>query len=90
MEYTDFIINLHYKEFKMFKEELKKLRLKARYNQKDFAKLLEFPYSTYKNWEQGVSLPNIKNFDILYEYSKSHYRHRELEKAYLEDKAKKQ
>ncbi|MBO5068702.1 MAG: helix-turn-helix transcriptional regulator [Clostridia bacterium] len=49
-----------------FKDNLRELRKEKKLSQKEFAKMLGVPSSTYANWEQGRREPNVSDiFNII-------------------------
>lgn len=48
-----------------FKENLKTLRTKKGYTQKELAKLLNVPLSTLRNWEQGKNQASYETLEQL-------------------------
>lgn len=48
-----------------FKTNLKSIRKNRGYTQETFSKLINVPYKTYVNWEQGANEPNFKQLEEI-------------------------
>ena len=70
----------------MFREELRKLRIKTLKKQAEMAKELNVPYETYKTWERGFCLPSFENYEKILTYAKKNHYFKGIEQAYIEEK----
>lgn len=70
----------------MFKDELRKLRIKTLKKQTEMAEILDVPYVTYRQWELGRCLPSFERYKIILEYAKKNHYYKGIEKAYIEEK----
>lgn len=71
----------------MFNTELKKIRLSLYFTQKEFARNIDIPLSTYKGWERGKQLPTPTHFETLCQHLEKRYvLTTRLKKYYVEGK----